>query len=224
MGVSGQRYYDPKCGRFVGRGSDRSRASGEGRTAALRPIGFGALLTGLIIMVGFALVFALAGRVITAAFTPATNIDLNFGTDLAPNALFKYRLAFLATNAAATTSESSFFVQGGTLANIRPGDDLDGDGISNYNEYLTGTYAFDPTDGFFLPLECGMMATIKFVKGQASTSVVRPAGEPAARPRARSCGIIRRRVRYRARRLFSRSSPCASITSIAAPCARTAVA
>ncbi|HEY6167061.1 MAG TPA: hypothetical protein VI454_03410, partial [Verrucomicrobiae bacterium] len=36
---------------------------------------------------------------IIAAFTPATNVDINFGTDAAPNALFKYRLALLATNA-----------------------------------------------------------------------------------------------------------------------------
>lgn len=43
-------------------------------------------------------------------------------------------------------------VYGGTLADIRPGDDLDGDGISNYSEYLAGTYAFDPADGFFLNL------------------------------------------------------------------------
>ncbi len=41
-------------------------------------------------------------------------------------------------------------IYGGTLADIKPGDDLDGDGISNYNEYLAGTYAFDPADGFFL--------------------------------------------------------------------------
>ena len=51
-----------------------SRAGGEGRTEALRPIGFGALATGLVIMVGFALAFALAGRVITTAFTPAADV------------------------------------------------------------------------------------------------------------------------------------------------------
>ena len=51
-----------------------SRAQGEGRGDALRPIGFGALLTGLVIMVGFALAFALAGRGITAAFTPAADV------------------------------------------------------------------------------------------------------------------------------------------------------
>jgi len=39
-----------------------------------------------------------------------------------------------------------------TLADIRPGDDSDGDGLSNLNEYLAGTYAFDPSDGFVLTL------------------------------------------------------------------------
>lgn len=38
----------------------------------------------------------------------------------------------------------------GTLADIRPQDDSDGDGISNYDEYIAGTYAFDPADGFRL--------------------------------------------------------------------------
>ena len=37
-----------------------------------------------------------------------------------------------------------------TLADIRPGDDADGDGINNLNEYLAGTFAFDPNDGFRL--------------------------------------------------------------------------
>ena len=41
---------------------------------------------------------------------------------------------------------------GGSLASINPNDDTDGDGISNLNEYLAGTYAFDPTDGFELSL------------------------------------------------------------------------
>lgn len=43
-------------------------------------------------------------------------------------------------------------IYGGTLASIRPQDDSDGDGISNLNEYLAGTYAFDPSDGFRLAL------------------------------------------------------------------------
>lgn len=43
-------------------------------------------------------------------------------------------------------------IYGGTLASIRPNDDTDGDGITNINEYLAGTYAFDPTDGFTLSI------------------------------------------------------------------------
>ena len=37
-----------------------------------------------------------------------------------------------------------------TLADIKPGDDSDGDGMTNLQEYLAGTYAFDPADGFRL--------------------------------------------------------------------------
>lgn len=39
-----------------------------------------------------------------------------------------------------------------SIADIRPGDDADGDGLSNLNEYLAGTYAFDPADGFTLAI------------------------------------------------------------------------
>ncbi len=38
------------------------------------------------------------------------------------------------------------------LPDIRPGDDADADGLSNYQEYLAGTYAFDPQDGFRLDI------------------------------------------------------------------------
>jgi len=48
--------------------------------------------------------------------------------------------------------QSLIALYGGTLASIKPNDDTDGDGISNLNEYLAGTYAFDPTDGFALSL------------------------------------------------------------------------
>lgn len=51
-----------------------SRAGGEGRLDALRPIGFGAHGLGLVIMLGFALAFAFAGRAITAGFTPAADV------------------------------------------------------------------------------------------------------------------------------------------------------
>lgn len=43
-------------------------------------------------------------------------------------------------------------IYGGTLATINPNDDTDGDGIPNINEYIAGTYAFDPTDGFTLSI------------------------------------------------------------------------
>ena len=36
---------------------------------------------------------------------------------------------------------------------IRPGDDSDGDGMSNREEYLAGTYAYDPKEGFALTIE-----------------------------------------------------------------------
>ena len=37
-----------------------------------------------------------------------------------------------------------------TLADVKPGDDVDGDGLTNYQEYLLGTYALDPLDGLAL--------------------------------------------------------------------------
>ena len=36
------------------------------------------------------------------------------------------------------------------LTKVRPGDDSDRDGLTNHQEYLAGTYAFDPKDGFTL--------------------------------------------------------------------------
>jgi len=43
-------------------------------------------------------------------------------------------------------------IYGGTLTTINPNDDTDGDGIPNINEYIAGTYAFDPEDGFKLAI------------------------------------------------------------------------
>ena len=51
-----------------------SKAVGEGRQHALRPIGFGALFVGLGCMVLFATTFAVAGRTITGWFTPAHDV------------------------------------------------------------------------------------------------------------------------------------------------------
>ncbi len=42
--------------------------------------------------------------------------------------------------------------RGGTLEDVTPGGDFDGDQISNRDEYLAGTYASDPSDGFSLSL------------------------------------------------------------------------
>ena len=40
----------------------------------------------------------------------------------------------------------------GTLQDIRPEDDLDGDGLSNLQEYLAGTYAYDRSQSLLLEL------------------------------------------------------------------------
>jgi hypothetical protein len=39
-----------------------------------------------------------------------------------------------------------------TIADIRPNDDSDNDGMSNIDEYVAGTYAFDPKNGFSLKI------------------------------------------------------------------------
>ena len=39
-----------------------------------------------------------------------------------------------------------------SIGDILPGDDLDSDGISNLNEYIAGTYAFDRRDGLKLDI------------------------------------------------------------------------
>jgi len=60
-----------------------------------------------------------------------------------------------------------------TLADVRPNDDFDGDGLSNLQEYLAGTYAFDPQQGFELHLLAsdGNASALEFVavRGRAYT-------------------------------------------------------
>lgn len=46
--------------------------------------------------------------------------------------------------------ERALLKAGQDLSDINPNDDTDGDGMSNLNEYLAGTYAFDSSDGFTL--------------------------------------------------------------------------
>lgn len=51
-----------------------SKTLGEGRLPALRPIGFGALGAGLVLMSGFGLVFAFGGGWIARGFTPEADV------------------------------------------------------------------------------------------------------------------------------------------------------
>jgi hypothetical protein len=49
-----------------------------------------------------------------------------------------------------------------SVAEINPNDDFDRDGLSNLEEYIAGTYAFDPADGF----------TLKIVRTETAGSIV----------------------------------------------------
>ena len=72
-----------------------------------------------------------------------TRLDLTLGADTdgdgLPDAWERALLAALGGNR--------------TLADIRGDGDDDGDGLSNLQEYLAGTYAFDKEDGFSLKIE-----------------------------------------------------------------------
>ena len=63
-----------------------------------------------------------------------------------------------------------------TLTDIRPGDDSDADGLSNLDEYLAGTYAFDPAHGFELAIvaNAGHRAELEFtaIRGRGYTIYV----------------------------------------------------
>ncbi|MBC8011162.1 MAG: hypothetical protein H7067_13820 [Burkholderiales bacterium] len=60
-----------------------------------------------------------------------------------------------------------------TLADIRPGDDFDGDGLSNFAEYIAGSYAFDSADALALSIVqiVNGSARLQFlaIKGRAYT-------------------------------------------------------
>ena len=60
-----------------------------------------------------------------------------------------------------------------TLADIKPEGDSDSDGMSNINEYLAGTYAFDKQDGFALTIKSlnADLAVLEFlaIRGRAYT-------------------------------------------------------
>lgn len=58
-----------------------------------------------------------------------------------------------------------------TLADIKPGDDWDGDGMTNAAEYLAGTYAWDKKDGFSLSIvestETGSVLEFLAIRGRS---------------------------------------------------------
>ncbi len=68
----------------------------------------------------------------------STRLDLTLGEDSNGNGIpDAWERAILAAS-------------NGKIKTVRPGDDSDGDGVSNLDEYLAGTNAFDSKDGFSL--------------------------------------------------------------------------
>ena len=48
--------------------------------------------------------------------------------------------------------ERALLINGQTINDISPHSDTDGDGLSNYEEYISGNYAFDKKDGLRLEI------------------------------------------------------------------------
>jgi hypothetical protein len=62
-----------------------------------------------------------------------------------------------------------------TLADVKPGDDFDGDGLTNNQEYLLGTYALDPLDGLALTVVEAVngFAHLRFAVGLGRTYTIK---------------------------------------------------
>ena len=70
------------------------------------------------------------------------------------------------------------------LTDVRPGDDADGDGVSNFSEYVAGTYAFDGRDVFRLEI-IGMsegVAHLRFLAVTGRSYQLRGGGDLASSP------------------------------------------
>ena len=69
--------------------------------------------------------------------------------------------------------------KGQGLEDIKPGDDSDGDGMSNLNEYISGNYAFDKEDGFTLKIveQRGGDAVLEFMAIRGRTYSVHRSGD-----------------------------------------------
>ena len=93
----------------------------------------------------------------------ATRIDLTLGEDADDDGLpDAWERALLTLSGGSKT-----------LQDIKPGDDFDGDGLSNLQEYLAGTYAFDDQDGFSLKAvrQSGALTVLEFlsIRGRSYT-------------------------------------------------------
>jgi hypothetical protein len=92
----------------------------------------------------------------------STRLDLTLGEDSNGNGLpDAWERALIAAS-------------GGQLTEIHPDDDLDNDGLTNLQEYLAGTFAFDVNDGFSLKvIEMNAGAqTIEFMSIRGRTYTV----------------------------------------------------